>query len=223
MHRWTNVQDHHQYPILHGKDGARSKHLEVANDLYNDVKEAGGKVLFFCVAGQNRSAALAIACLMLHGQPLEYVLKNCSKCRPFILENVGFQRQLVEMEALLKEELDRVHCPAVKKPKVDESRRHLVQALVDSCNVEVELLVPGLCTMDVKIPISSTVASVKKIRFSSIMSTATSWHTQTRQRTLPSRGWCWPCLDTTTSLISLWRRKPSHPASRSQGCGACSG
>lgn len=162
---FTNVQDHHQYPILHDKDGVRSKHLEVAYELYTGIEEAGGKVLFFCIAGQNRSAALAIACLMLRGQPLEDILKTCSKCRPFILENVGFQQQLVEMEALLGEQLNRAHGVAEKRPRTcgDYSTGHLVQALVDLFNVEIELLVPGLCAMEVKIPTKSTIHSVKEI------------------------------------------------------------
>ena len=87
-----------------------SQHLEVANSLFADVrrqnhtrgrKQPVGNVLFFCVAGQNRCAALAAATMMIHGKSLEDVLRHCANQRPFVLENVGFQRQLVELEAIL--------------------------------------------------------------------------------------------------------------------------
>jgi Dual specificity phosphatase, catalytic domain len=91
---FTNVKrDDYDYPILHDKSGLCSQHLEVAKALYGDVRREGGKVLFFCVAGQNRSATLAIAVMMLYGHSLEDCLKSCSKLRPFVLENVGFGRK----------------------------------------------------------------------------------------------------------------------------------
>ncbi|KAL9184331.1 hypothetical protein ACHAXT_002417 [Thalassiosira profunda] len=93
-----------------------SQHLEVSNSLFADIrrqnsardaKQPVGNVLFFCVAGQNRSAALAAATMMLHGKSLEEVLIQCAKQRPFVLENVGFQRQLVELEAIVENLLGR--------------------------------------------------------------------------------------------------------------------
>lgn len=162
---FTNVQDHYQYPILQDKTGAYSKHLQVANSLYLDVREAGGKVLFFCVAGQNRSAALAIACLMLGGKSLDDILKVCSEIRSFVLENVGFQRQLVELEATLGRHIDSADCRQLKKQRLC-SPRHSPLTVVP--HIEVELLVPGLCTMEVKIPINSTIASVKEILVSHV-------------------------------------------------------
>ena len=87
-----------------------SQHLEVSNSLFADIRRQNstreknkpvGNVLFFCVAGQNRSAALAAATMMLHGKALEEILKECARQRPFVLENVGFQRQLVELEAIV--------------------------------------------------------------------------------------------------------------------------
>lgn len=124
-------QDSYTYPILHCTKGRRhscessvddvadgslvcSDHLAVANSLFADIrrhhsqsngegssKEKCGNVLFFCVAGQNRSATLATATLMLHGKPLEEIISHLAKQRPFVLENVGFQRQIVELEAIL--------------------------------------------------------------------------------------------------------------------------
>lgn len=53
---FTNVrQDDVLYPILFDKKtGEPSKHLQVAKALYAEVRQSGGRVLFFCVAGQNR-------------------------------------------------------------------------------------------------------------------------------------------------------------------------
>ena len=144
--------------------------MEVAKALYADVKEAGGKVLFFCVAGQNRSAALAIAVLLLYGHSLETVLQNCSQTRPWILENVGFQKQLVELEAMLAK-IDRDRHQGAKRPKrysygtihpLNSVTLSISQQKLEASLVEIELLIPGLCTMDVKIPMECTIAQVKK-------------------------------------------------------------
>lgn len=198
-----------------------SQHLEVSNSLFVDVlrqnsstrKEGGkqqqsavGNVLFFCVAGQNRSAALAAATLMLHGKPLDEILKHCERQRPFVLENIGFQRQLVELEAILgklatkrsgatQEQLilrDRFGShwklledarSATQQPKrvrvmVDEDDKKLMRItgrplsslhhssseyeLIEGTMVEIELLIPGLCTMEVRIPKECTIPTVKE-------------------------------------------------------------
>ena len=168
---FTNCrQDNYNYPILHDKDGTCSQHLEVAKALYGDVLQAGGKVLFFCVAGQNRSAALAVAVLMLFGHSLDAILECCSRSRPFILENVGFQRQLVELEAMLKDSsMQRLgvsgpvafmHGTLPSSPY--ESAESDTEADERAGLVEIELLIPGLCTMDVKIPVESSIATVKE-------------------------------------------------------------
>ena len=168
---FTNCrQDDYSYPILHDKEGTCSKHLEVAKALYEDVLLSGGKVLFFCVAGQNRSAALAIAVLMLFGHPLDAILQCCSKTRPFILENVGFQRQLVELEFMLKgskmQKLRPTGPVAYLHGTLPSSPYESAESDSDADEraglVEIELLIPGLCTMDVKIPVESTIATVKK-------------------------------------------------------------
>lgn len=77
QYQFTNVrQDHYKYPILHDlKTGQTSEHFKVAAALYQDiVLNKKGKILFFCVAGQNRSAALAVAVLLLFGNKLEKIL-----------------------------------------------------------------------------------------------------------------------------------------------------
>ena len=118
---YTNVQDDVSYPILHHPDLKRSEHLRTANSLYDDVRHAGGKALFFCVAGQNRSAALAIAVQLLRGLSLQSILSTCALARPFILENVGFQSQLVELAAALNDtSLAEAVSPATKRPRPGE-------------------------------------------------------------------------------------------------------
>ena len=162
-YHFTNVrQDDLLYPILHDHKGVCSPHLTKAKALYQTIVKNQGKVLFFCVAGQNRSPTLALACLLLFEHSLDTLLKNCSQTRPFILENQGFQKQLVELETLLKTMQKTNGCyrygtlamstPVKRTPSELERESQLV---------EIELLIPGLCTMDVKIPVESTIATVK--------------------------------------------------------------
>mmetsp|Transcript_23911 Transcript_23911/g.50386 ORF Transcript_23911/g.50386 Transcript_23911/m.50386 type:complete len:902 (-) Transcript_23911:52-2757(-) len=220
---FTNCrQDSYSYPILHekikpsGKDQLGesiicSKHLEVSNALFADIRRQNaihrsngdqsrvGNVLFFCVAGQNRSATLAAATLMLHGTKLEIVLKHCSKQRPFVLENVGFQQQLIELEAILNklnthgishafreqfsshwkqlQYANSVSFPHkrvrmmgedvgqeifIPSPLTPSARTKSEMDVLAGLKVEIELLIPGLCTMEVRIPVQCTILEVKK-------------------------------------------------------------
>lgn len=206
-------QDSYTYPILHSKEqvvvrpdklensisGKKtvfeerfipSQHLEVANSLFIDLLRqkpsnccGRGNVLFFCLAGQNRSAALAAAALMLHGMTLENVLKYCAKQRPFVLENLGFQRQLVELEAIIDKLMNgplttRHHEIRLRYSNywelIQQARSSTlatinqlkrVRTMMDGqkeSTVEIELLIPGLCTMEVNIPVECTIHNVKK-------------------------------------------------------------
>jgi hypothetical protein len=80
-----------------------SQHLKVAKTMYiEEVLKKKGKILFFCVAGQNRSATLALSVLLLQGKyNLDSLCKSMSEVRPFILENYGFQKQLIQLEYYL--------------------------------------------------------------------------------------------------------------------------
>ena len=194
-----------------------SQHLEVSNALFTDIRrqnsnkkddEPVGNVLFICVAGQNRSAALGVATLLLHGKPLEEILKHCAKQRPFVLENIGFQRQLVELEAIIHKlnsrstptdnnellrdqykshweqiqsarlETQQEANKRVRITEVNEDDRklqHLTSRplstihhskserdILQGKKVEIELLIPGLCTMEVRIPTECTINTVKQ-------------------------------------------------------------
>ena len=188
-----------------------SDHLSVSNLLFADVRrnhsqrnertKRDGNVLFFCVAGQNRSACLAIATLMLHGMPLEEIIPHLSRQRPFVLENVGFQQQIVELEYVLSKinardekvrELSRSrfksHWQQVQYAQINQHKRVRImnEGVVDTqiaaitdrlevgprtkseydllsgSRVEIELLIPGLCTIEARIPVQCTIKTVKK-------------------------------------------------------------
>eukprot|EP00930_Biecheleria_cincta_P047550 TRINITY_DN32985_c0_g1_i1.p1 TRINITY_DN32985_c0_g1~~TRINITY_DN32985_c0_g1_i1.p1 ORF type:complete len:779 (-),score=133.68 TRINITY_DN32985_c0_g1_i1:288-2624(-) len=175
-YRFTNCrEDDDSYPLLHSRHGVRSAHLQTARNVYEEVRDQGGNALFFCVAGQNRSATLAVAVLLLQQEPLEKILAACAESRPFVLENKGFQRQLVELEALVC----RAAGQAASKGKrclagldlPDASPKNNKRAALASSeslgeHVEVELVVPGLaglCTFDVEIPAKAAIPSVKQI------------------------------------------------------------
>ncbi|CAE8608020.1 unnamed protein product, partial [Polarella glacialis] len=171
-YRFTNVrQDDYDYPILHDREGSWSAHLHVASTFYTEVRDAGGKALFFCVAGQNRSPTLALAVLLLRQKPLLAILEGCSKRRPFILENVGFQRQLVELESRVRlyhtfggiedSQKRQLMLPGNNLPKRPRNGNNGNMFAVGT--VTVELLVPGLCTVDVLIPAEATIASTKDV------------------------------------------------------------
>jgi hypothetical protein len=188
------------------------------DDDNNDAKNSNpsdknkDKVLFFCVAGQNRSPALALAVLMLFGHSLDDMCRSLAETRPFVLENVGFQWQLVELEHMLKQQEEKdgdsgrrpgtnkklklangdtmyLHggglppqlwdgddgrdgiIPTLPPAHQQELLQHQLQSHYppgagtvsppDPTEVEVELLIPGLCTMEVSIPLRSTIAAVK--------------------------------------------------------------
>ena len=91
-----------------------SMHLKVAKAMYiEEVCKKKGKVLFFCVAGQNRSATLALAVLLLVASSsssptqtggrytLDTLCQRLATVRPFVLENEGFQTQLLQLEQYL--------------------------------------------------------------------------------------------------------------------------
>ena len=91
-----------------------SMHLKVAKGIYvEEVLQKKGKVLFFCVAGQNRSATLALAVLLLVASSsssptqtggrytLDTLCQRLATVRPFVLENEGFQTQLLQLEQYL--------------------------------------------------------------------------------------------------------------------------
>jgi hypothetical protein len=188
-----------------------SKHLEASNALFAEVRrrnveaaasKAGGSrgkfVMFFCVAGQNRSAVLAMATMLIHGMPLETILKHCARQRPFVLENVGFQRQLVELEAIIisltSNNSDMTICNRFSshwdlvrgaaslstysynnqskrtrgndENEIQFDERKLTSSqlpiLTGHEKVEIELLIPGLCSMEAQISRESTIPALKK-------------------------------------------------------------
>jgi len=158
---FTNVaQDAHTYPILHtSPEGAHSEHLEAADAFYQSVLSSGGKAMFFCVAGQNRSAALAVAVQLLHGTSLEEVLQICHRTRPFMLENVGFQRQLIELETAQSGQVHPASSMKLARPKpllATSSGPFSARS-----EAVVELLVPGLRAFNVAVKAESTIEELR--------------------------------------------------------------
>jgi protein-tyrosine phosphatase len=171
-YRSTNVRcDDYDYPILHNaKTWQVSAHLQVARKLYQEqVVDKKGKILFFCVAGMNRSTCLGIAALLLYGYDLQPAISECAQQRSFVLENQGFQQQLLELQAFLTVSpksivgkftvYDYGAPPLPGKLVLARTQSMLAR---EAELVEIELLIPGLCTMDVKVPIWSTIDTVKQ-------------------------------------------------------------
>ena len=79
-------------------------HFDRAIEFINKAVTGGGRVLVHCFAGVSRSASTVIAYFMAtrkmtFAEAFNYVKKK----RPIIFPNFGFQKQLVEYEALLEE------------------------------------------------------------------------------------------------------------------------
>lgn len=110
--------------------------------------------------------------MMLCGYNLIDIIDSLSTTRPFVLENKGFQRQLVELEAILEEERKQGRFTTDGQGRLVYSYGTIPKKEEDVLSssehdrlanlVEIELLIPGLCTMEVKIPIESTIETVKK-------------------------------------------------------------
>ena len=86
------------YLAIHAEDvsgyALLERHLEEATAFL----QAHDVVLIHCFAGANRSAALAIAHLLLSTrEPLEPLVRRCFEARPFILSNESFRRQLAQL------------------------------------------------------------------------------------------------------------------------------
>mmetsp|Transcript_15810 Transcript_15810/g.31961 ORF Transcript_15810/g.31961 Transcript_15810/m.31961 type:complete len:240 (-) Transcript_15810:115-834(-) len=86
-----NVEDDEEYPLIY-------THQVKVSDFIRGVERAGGKCLIHGVEGINRSGALAVAELMLHGQlPLLEAVRQVKQARRVVLRNQSFQRQLVTL------------------------------------------------------------------------------------------------------------------------------
>ena len=86
------AEDMDNYPLF--------EHLDKATAFLSDATARGGRALVHCFAGANRSAAMAIAFLMVTTREhLEPLVRRCFDARPFILKNASFRRQLVLLAA----------------------------------------------------------------------------------------------------------------------------
>jgi protein-tyrosine phosphatase len=169
-YHFTNcARDDETYPILHTRDGVMSAHLKKAQEVYVTARASGGKALFNCAAGQNRSATLAVAVQVLGGVSLQRVLEACATARPFVVENVGFQRQLIELEAMhgkrslrSSRDDDAGEGAAGFTGPFPRQRPFSSAVIIEEEMVLVELRVPGLGNYNVRVPAVSTVPALKQ-------------------------------------------------------------
>ncbi|KAL7672860.1 hypothetical protein ACOME3_007739 [Neoechinorhynchus agilis] len=91
---------------LHVDDNEQSDLLSiVAESVYfiEQVRRRKQKVLVHCSHGQSRSPSIVLAYLMLaYMYPLERCLKEIKRCRPCVIPNYGFIRQLMFLESLVR-------------------------------------------------------------------------------------------------------------------------
>lgn len=96
----VEAEDFEGYPLL-------ELHLREAAEFFDAHAPAGkgGRVLVHCFAGVNRSAATAVAVLLLREHAfVGKLVERCFEARPFILSNVSFRLallRLAESEGLL--------------------------------------------------------------------------------------------------------------------------
>jgi len=81
-----------------------SKYWESAFKFIDKGVASGGKVLVHCLAGVSRSPTMVLGYIMYrYGVPLKQALEIVTKARPVIAPNLGFVKQLRDLEkSLLK-------------------------------------------------------------------------------------------------------------------------
>ena len=108
------AEDTEGYPLLYAHQLTASKFIEQA-------KRSGGVCLIHCMAGINRSGALAIAELMTHERiSVVDAVREVKQARGVVLQNQSFQCQLVQMarrEGLLGDRPEAEPAAEAKKTK----------------------------------------------------------------------------------------------------------
>lgn len=99
-------------------------HYDAFSAIVDNVRAQGGKVFVHCYAGVNRSVSLCVAYLLDHHREHELVdvIKAIhAQGRFYILDNVGFQQQLVEFffRDVIPKRCDDEELPAVRFSSVD--------------------------------------------------------------------------------------------------------
>jgi Dual specificity phosphatase, catalytic domain len=85
-----SAEDHSSFPL--------SEYFTETSTFIEDARIAGVPILVHCMQGLNRSAAIVVAWLVLHGKhTLETAITCVSSRRAFVLSNKGFIRQLVSV------------------------------------------------------------------------------------------------------------------------------
>lgn len=95
IYKWVDVYDAPNENLL--------SHWPKAIDFIKEAIEKGGNILVHWYAGVSRSASTVIAYLMVEKKVSFYnAATYVKKKRPIILPNVGFQKQLMKLEQILK-------------------------------------------------------------------------------------------------------------------------
>jgi len=129
-------------PLEDKPDAPIADHFAEALAFVRAARETGGSVLVHCQMGKSRSVTVAAACLMLaHGMGWRDALQQVQRARPQAAPNIGFLRQLRQLETTLlaaREEVD--------QPQVEEEGAAL-RALDGLLSTDAELdelaFVPG--------------------------------------------------------------------------------
>ncbi|CEF63269.1 Dual specificity phosphatase, catalytic domain and Protein-tyrosine/Dual specificity phosphatase domain and Atypical dual specificity phosphatase family and Dual specificity phosphatase, subgroup, catalytic domain-containing protein [Strongyloides ratti] len=92
-----------QIPINDGETEKIEAYFDTVVEFVREAKDSNGKVLIYCSAGVSRSPTLAIISLMtLENVSLKEAYIHINTIRPIISPNIGFWRQMINYEMILK-------------------------------------------------------------------------------------------------------------------------
>lgn len=90
-------------PLEDKPDAPIADHFADALAFVRAARETGGSVLVHCQMGKSRSVTVAAACLMqAHGMGWQDALQQVQRARPQAAPNIGFLRQLRQLETMLR-------------------------------------------------------------------------------------------------------------------------
>lgn len=95
--------EHVHVPIADTPSSPLGDHFDEVADKIQVTAAGGGRTLVHCNAGVSRSAALCMAYLLKHqGATLLEAHRLLKACRPMVRPNIGFWKQLICYEMLLR-------------------------------------------------------------------------------------------------------------------------
>ncbi|XP_034451266.1 dual specificity protein phosphatase 18-like [Hippoglossus hippoglossus] len=95
--------EHIHIPLSDSPGSPLIDHFDRVSDIIQRTAEGGGRTLVHCNAGVSRSSALCIAFLMRHGGlSLLEAHGTVRTSRPMVRPNMGFWKQLIRYEMVLR-------------------------------------------------------------------------------------------------------------------------